>query len=258
MSYYEILADEKDRLCFEYRPTPVTNPHFHSAYEFLFSVHGGQEVLVDGEKRVLQAGEGCFCDGYTVHAYTPNKTPAYILLGDKRYFDPTFAALGNKLSPSFFRFENFSLLDALLSLYRAPCKNGLLKAETGGGLVKILLAELAKQTEFVPRKTDKQSALVGQILRYAEENLTTDLSLQTLAKRFGYSHEHLSRILHRYLRESWNVYIGRLRVRKADALLTSRPDLPVLTVALECGFESPNTFYRAYKREFSLPPRRGK
>ena len=83
-----------------------------------------------------------------------------------------------------------------------------------------------------------------------------DLSLNALAEKFGYSREHLSRLLHGALQESWNGYIGRLRAKNTHALLTASPELSVLEAAFACGFESSNTFYRAYAKEYGHPPKR--
>ena len=122
--------------------------------------------------------------------------------------------------------------------------------------VKILFSEISESAPFIPRKADKQSALVCSVLQYAEERLCEDLSLAALARVFNYSQEHLSRVLHGYLSENWCAYVNRLRVRRAETLLKNDPSLSVLDAAFACGFDSPNTFYRAYKREFGKKPRR--
>ena len=124
------------------------------------------------------------------------------------------------------------------------------------GTVRIMLGEISQSTHFQPRVADKKNTLVCDVLSYTEEHPQADLSLTALSNKFGYSREHLSRILHRYLLENWNAHVNRLRVRKADFLLSQNPESTVLEVAYECGFESPNTFYRAYRKEFGKPPRK--
>ena len=95
-----------------------------------------------------------------------------------------------------------------------------------------------------------------EILKYAQSHVEEELSLSVLSDRFGYSREHLSRILHKYLTETWNAYVNGLRVQKAEALLKADEEKNVLKIAYECGFDSQNTFYRAYKKEFGHLPRR--
>lgn len=257
MSFYEIRAEEKNYFHFQHREILTTLTHFHSSVELLFVESGEIESTIDGEKQILRAGEASFADGFSVHSYTPiQKTFGFVLVGAKEDFQACFSAFGEKVPPKFFHFENFRLLSTLCELCAKNRKNPIGRYESFAGSIKIITGEIAENTEFIHRKTDKQYSLVCEILRYASEHLNGELSLLTLAKRFGYSHEYLSRFLHRYLSESWCAYVNRLRVRKADDLLKASPHLSVLEIAYACGFDSPNTFYRAYKKEFGAPPRR--
>ena len=45
-----------------------------------------------------------------------------------------------------------------------------------------------------------------------------------------------------------------LRARAAHTLIESNKNSSVLDIALSCGFESLNTFYRAYRRVFGKTP----
>ena len=146
-------------------------------------------------------------------------------------------------------------MEFLYVICEENAQNPLGRYEANEGALKILMAEIAKTAPLEKRKNNRQSDLVCEILRYASEHLTEELSLKILAEKFSYSHEHLSRVLHRHLGEHWNRYLGRLRVREAAATLKKHPELSVLEIALRFGFDSPNTFYRAYLREYGMPPR---
>lgn len=255
--FYERPAEEKGYFHFQRREVFDTNAHFHSAPEFLFAEQGEQLVSIGGEKRVLKEGEGCFSEGFCIHSYTNVKgSIAHVVLGEKGYFDKIFSSFSGKLPPRFFRFDDYSLLNALRELCNKDYANELHRRVAFEGAMEILFSALAERIPFEERKEDKHSALVCEILDYSSSNLDVDLSLSALSKRFGYAHEHLSRILHKYLSENWNVYVGRLRARKARALLAEHPDCSVLKIAFDCGFESANTFYRAYKKEYGVSPRR--
>ena len=220
----------------------------------IFCAKGKQEVCVGGEKKILQEGEAYFCDSYTVHSLKHSGAEVYVILGDKQFFQPVFSAFGDKTPPTFFRFDDWDFLSVLLTFFKSDLKNEAGRAETNKAIVKLLLARLNETVPFIKRKEDKQSELVEKILRYAAEHFSSDLSLHTLALRFGYSRDHLSRVLHRYLGVNWNVYVGGVRARAAHALLNSEQNASVLEIALRCGFESSNTFYRAYRREFGKTP----
>ena len=123
------------------------------------------------------------------------------------------------------------------------------------GIIQILLSKLSTSIPFCKREENKQNLLVCEILQYAQTHLTEDLSLQTLSRIFGYSEEHLSRILHKYLCENWKNYLGRHRIALAHTLLRENPEKNVLEIAYACGFDSPSTFYRFYNKEYGTSPK---
>lgn len=256
MSIYELLAEEKRYFRFHERPMVATGPHFHRAVELLFIYEGTQAVVVGGEQRILQPGEGCFCDSFCVHAYEKNaNAPSTYVVGDRAYFQHFFSERGNKTPPKFFRFDNFTLLRTLREICNKNYQNEAGRYASIEGAMSILLAEIAEKNEFVLPQASRQNTLVCDVLQYAEAHITKDLSLSALSDVFHLSREHLSRVLHRYLTENWNVYVGRLRARHAHELLQENPSLCVLDAAFACGFDSANTFYRAYKKEFGFRPR---
>lgn len=256
MSDYELPAEGKGYSYFERRRAIPTFGHFHGAFEFVFQKDGEQEVLVGGEKRVMRGGDACFVNGFFVHSYFPKEpTNCYIIVANRDSFERIFRVYDGKKPPRFFRFENFALLDELYGFYQKNFKNATNRQLNFDGLARILTAELAETVDFVDSDVAQRDSLICQLLVYAEENYGKDLSLCALAKKFGYSREHLSRVLHKYLAENWNGYVGRLRARRVEETLGKEKNANVLDVAFACGFESANTFYRAYKKAFGHAPR---
>lgn len=255
MSFYESEVEKKNYFYFNNTlKKQETPPHFHGAIELIFCVNGEQEVCICGEKKILKRGEGYFCDSYAVHSLKPSGAEVYVVLGDKQFFEPVFSAFGGKNPPTFFQFKDFEFLSVLYKLYQKKIQNEGGRVETNKAIVQLLLTRLNETFAFIYRKADKQNDLVAEILRYASEHYADDLSLRIISSRFGYSREYLSRILHRYLGMHWSIYVGGLRARAAHAILNNNPNISVLTVAMQCGFESANTFYRAYHREFGKAP----
>ena len=254
MSYYELLAEGHGYFLFEHRPLAYTAAHFHSAPEFLFVEQGEAEVNIDGETKILTAGNACFVDSFCVHSYVHAGASVYVLLGDGDYFKQFFRKRNEKTFPRFFPFDDYSLLDTLLALCKRAKKEDCSRT-VFHGVAEILCGILSERVPLETKRKDKLSAFVCELLSYAQNNLGEDLSLAALSEKFGYSREHLSRILHRYLRENWNDYVNRLRVREAERMLRENGSANVLHIACECGFESSNTFYRAYKKEFGKTPK---
>lgn len=254
MSYYELPAEGRGYYLFSHRPIRNAVAHFHSAPEFIFVEKGCAEVNLDGECRLLSAGEACFADSFCVHSYRDNGSMVYVMLGDKSYFNDFFEERKGYTFPKFFSFSDYGLLETLLTLCQAErAKENACMVFRGAA--EILLGCLAESVLLKEKRDDKRSAVVCEILRYAQANAAEDLSLAALSRLFGYSREHLSRLLHVYLRENWNSYVNRLRVLNAERQLKEGTDKNVLEIAYECGFESANTFYRTYKKEFGRSPR---
>ena len=177
-------------------------------------------------------------------------------MGEGEAFARFFKLHNGKIPPAFFKFNDFKLLKNLYNLYNGVCKKKGNEYALFEGVLSILLANLEERVGFDYREPSKQGVAVCNLLKYAEDNIKGDLSLKTVAEVFGYSREHFSKILNKYINEPWGDYINRIRVRRVKAILMTDNELTVLDVAFRCGFESANTFYRAYKKEFGESPKR--
>ena len=209
MSFYEMAA-EKEGHFFMAHGCVAMQPHFHGAPEFIFVQSGEQEVIVGGEKRILHAGEGCFCQPFCIHSYAESPSAVcFAIVGDGKYFERSFSSLGDLIPPRFFTFSDFELLSFLYHRFKQKTENNGGRVALNEGIAAFLVHALAQNTPFEPRKNDKQNLLVCDVLSYAHEHLEEDLSLGNLAKTFGYSNRHLSRILTRNLSQKWKHFIRR-------------------------------------------------
>lgn len=98
-----------------------------------------------------------------------------------------------------------------------------------------------------------QLEVVKVILKWIEENIRGRLSLNDVTYRVGYSKWHFQRmfkettgrVLGQYLRER------RLSHAALELRLTSKP---IIDIALGHGFDSVQTFTRAFKHQFEITP----
>src|SRR5262249_12851252 len=90
-------------------------------------------------------------------------------------------------------------------------------------------------------------------LKCASRNLGGNVMLRDLAANTGQSLFHAHRTLRAVLGETPKHFILRLRVDRAAAALVSS-DASVLDIALACGFESHESFCRAFRRRFRMSP----
>lgn len=254
--FHDRPTEAKNFYLFEHRSV-YADPHFHSTPEFIFLEEGEILTTINGEEKVLKAGEACFSAGFSVHSYklVSERNKAYVLIIPKNTADRLFNIFKQKNPPPFFRFTDYKLLEFLFTLCNQSYKNNEHKMGIFESTIQILYNSIADEYAFVEKQKDSHDFLVSEILNYASDNFNKPLTLDVLSKRFGYARETLSRILHKFLGESWNSYVNRLRVYGAQRLMHQNPNTSVLEIAYECGFNSPNTFYRAYSREFGFSPR---
>ncbi len=91
------------------------------------------------------------------------------------------------------------------------------------------------------------------VLLYIQRNLDGDLSPETLAEIACFSVAHFHRIFKSMVGESLKEHVRRLRLERAAYKLLYT-DMSVMDIALDAGFESPETFSRAFKKCFTIPP----
>jgi AraC family transcriptional regulator len=85
------------------------------------------------------------------------------------------------------------------------------------------------------------------------DDLAQPLQLASLARQSGYSPFHFHRRFVSVVGETPMRHVSRLRLERAAYLLAITDD-PVLSVALQVGFEAHETFTRAFRRHFGMPP----
>jgi AraC family transcriptional regulator len=95
---------------------------------------------------------------------------------------------------------------------------------------------------------------IRKVLAFIHENLSEDLSLEMLSRLASFSPFHFQKIFSLYVGESPKQYIMRLRLERIAHYLKLYPDLSINEASYQCGFSSPSTFIRAFKKYFSITP----
>ncbi len=91
------------------------------------------------------------------------------------------------------------------------------------------------------------------LLVHIQAHLDEDLSLAALSRKAGLSPFHLQRRFKESIGETPKAYTSRLRLERGAFRLLVQ-DSNVLDIALECGFQTHETFLRAFRRRFGRAP----
>ncbi len=103
----------------------------------------------------------------------------------------------------------------------------------------------SKETDF--KVTEQSLICIDNAINYINENLTSDISLDDIAKNANLSRTYFSTLFKRLNGISPWDYITIKRVEKAMALL-KKSDETVLQIATKCGFNNTANFNRAFKK----------
>jgi AraC-like DNA-binding protein/predicted transcriptional regulator YdeE len=88
---------------------------------------------------------------------------------------------------------------------------------------------------------------------FIEENLARDIASSEVARHAGISHWHFQRMFKAITNETLKTYIRSRRLANALETLLD-PNVRILEIAMEAGFESQEAFTRAFKKAFGVTP----
>lgn len=94
---------------------------------------------------------------------------------------------------------------------------------------------------------------IGQIVEYARGRLSDRVTVMDLAREAGMSIATLERRFREHLKLSPSAFLAQLRISLACELLRDTP-LNMTEIALECGYDSPAAFSRAFRRDMDQSP----
>ena len=123
------------------------------------------------------------------------------------------------------------------------------------GYLSVILAHLFTHLTLVPLVHDENSGdgKVEKILVYISKNYDKNISLEIISKEIGISKFEISRVFSQKIQVGFNEYINTLRLKKSCDLLVMTQN-NVTDIALDSGFESTRTFYRAFRLAFGVTP----
>lgn len=233
-----------------YSATPV---HFHSHIE-LYVVHEGEsEVLINDRRKILKSGEMTVSFSYDSHGYrslAPDTTTEYLII-PRDYCKEILPLLDRRepKSPFIHDQKTYELVsDAMQKLFENPSEL------SRRALIYLILGAILDYQESAPAEDEPIPHFAPEILIYISEHFREELTLPVLARHFGYHPSYLSRSFKENFGISFCKYLTMLRLREAVLLLRDG-ESSVTKCALESGFGSMRSFYRAFGEEFGVSPK---
>lgn len=248
------------RVTSDVAPASLEISHCHDTYEILLVIDGRGKYVLEGTEISVASGTLLLSRPLEYHCikidagqpyerYVIQFTEAAILPELSDTFEEAFSAdrgmnMYTDLSfsePALAIFERFMIAENLPEEKRQP-------------YMRLLLSELitllsARACEI--READN-GELGARVIRYLNDNIDKDISLDRIAKRFFVSKYYLCRAFKKHNGISVHGYISRKRVMLAKQLIASGETAS--GAAYRVGFGDYSAFYRAYIKVLGEPP----
>lgn len=249
-----------------------TRMHYHDFYEVQFYVKKGDPhigtLLINGETRELSQGCLVLINMFVPHQIKITTKEPYL-----RYcisFDSSLLLFASSEKSNLYNiFSNCAenpeyskpltkyQIDRFDTLYRKH--EGVALAHGADLLEKSLIIEILAyvydifyDNREISSTDSRNMALLTDLLKYIDDHLKYDLSLDVLASEVNFSTFYLTRMFRKYTGTTLNKYIVNKRIEKAKLMIDS--DVPINDVSLEVGFNNYTHFYRTFRKLTGVNP----
>ena len=231
--------------------------HSHDKYEISLVVKGRGKYIVEGQEYELSERTVAFIPPLSYHCYflDDGNFERYVvhfgsgaILSDVK---AAFAAIDGEA-----RFYPPSAVsDAIISVFeRLECASANFSQEEREAYMKLLVGELIFLLSVARADSSArdEGELGARVIRYLNENITQNMSLERLAKRFFVSKYYLCRAFKRHNGISIHSYVTQKRVLYAKQLIEEGETAS--GAAYRVGFGDYSAFYRAYMKIVGASP----
>ena len=242
--------------------------HYHEFYKLTFFIAGNGSYIVEGRHYQLLPGDIILVGSRRVHK--PQLDAGIIYERIILYISPKFlhenstedyslegifsGSKGHVLRPTEdFRRRILMLFSQLETEMGGQSPGRIILAKSV--LLRILVEigrELNKSEVQLPGPVVPKDGKVLEILRYLENNLTEDISIDELAARFYISKYHMMRRFREETGTSIHTYLSDKRLVLARELIQN--GVSATDACFQSGFRSYSAFSRAYGKLFGVTP----
>ncbi len=228
--------------------------HFHNCLEIAFCFSGKQYIKVGEETYTLKKGDAIVIFPNMVHeyiaydSYCDEPTEIFSIICSTSLLaesvpeivttHPQNPYIDSSLIP-----ENVALI--FKNIMSAKNNIELL------GWTLIAFSNLLGFLNLTP--VEGCHDLPQKIVAYIEANFKEKLTINHIAKVFGYHPSYIAHLFCDQLKIPFKTYLGSLRCEyAASQIRTTKSSLT--EIAYDCGYNSLNTFCRCFKKHFSKTP----
>ena len=247
---YELQADKNEALYIYHDKGNLSAvPHFHANIELVYCEKGEFDVIVGGVPHKITQGDIAFIKPFESHFYLGQKKSyvCFVLIISNNLYK-RFDFVYGKYFGSVLKYKK-GCSEKILNLFKSffPLK-GSMNSLVKSGIANSILGHCAEYFPLERQIQIKSNNVINGILKYIDENIDSDLSLKTLAGRFGYSHTYLSALFKKKIGIPLKTYVSRIKIEKLSIVKEHVEFSNVNQLAQSLGFNSLPAYYRAKKK----------
>ena len=243
-------------------------PHRHNFYELFFFIEGDVTYMIDGQPYPLRPGDLLIIPGTVPHHPVFGETRSYrrvVLwmtaefvrsLAQGETLIECFPAEGGSYFYRFAPSEGERLLDLAMTITEEFSYSRPFADTMSALLVTELLIRIHRLMPTSAQSHPEDSAseqLVREVVRFINENLSRELTLDYIADHFFISKFYLSRVFKRYMNVTPHSYVTQRRLALAKRLLYD--GIPPTEVYRRCGYADYSSFYRSVREKYGISPK---
>lgn len=208
------------------------------SYELILVVSGKIFLREEAQKYVLNKGDLLLLDKGKEHGGTATSEGHTAFYWLHFYCDDAEKLnLPKRITPEFYRAER-----VMKEILHLQARSKLLCELT-----------LAKFLTELTEPQENQNKFAYEVAEYIRINRSKPLGVQAVAARFGYTPDHLARLLKKEFGADTKTIIVRNRLEYLESLLINTDD-SVKEIAEQAGFESENAFVKFFKYHEKTTP----
>ena len=235
--------------CDIHRQKYICRKHIHHFAELVLVLDGKLNVTVNGKRETVTKNQFILLFPFQKHEYTSDDVSYFLICTFPISFLMDFAA---KASGKSGNRAVFDASDLAVELFKQKLIEQEITTVYGiNACLQAMLDDFTAQVELV--KSNIDSSTMDKLASFMYSNYKEALPLSAVAHALGYSPNYLSHCIFKTLGMNYRSFLGSIRADHASNML-KKTDMPVLEIALECGYPNIRSFQRHFKALTGVSP----
>ncbi len=230
--------------------------NFHQRLEFCYIVSGQKRVIIGDKEYTVTADDIIFVPRYAPHQYFDAKDCTdYVFCLPINSITDIEDVFKKSTLPFIMQNKDFNrekILPLFSELYKYSKSEKTLIVRS---YINIIFSLLFEQYPKASEGRLIENNIATDALTYIENNYMQNITLEDIARHFGYNKFYFSKIFNKNLNVNIKTYINSVRTKHLLNKLRNSAKANISELIFEVGFSSTSSFYRFFDEHYGMSPR---